>query len=54
MENDRVWALSYVSGAKDIHTGPRRLSVDMFRILDNRILEHYDVQQDVDPKMCDV
>lgn len=49
---DKILALSYVSGAKDNSVGSRRLSVDMFQILDNRILEHWDVQQDVYPNVC--
>ncbi|WFD01214.1 hypothetical protein MYAM1_003976 [Malassezia yamatoensis] len=53
-EGDHVWSLSHVTGIPNTPEAHHKLSVDMFRVQDSKILEHWDVQQDVDSNKCDI
>ena len=46
-EADWVWTLGAISCGPGMKPGFRRDSVDIFRIKDGKIDEHWDVQQDV-------
>lgn len=47
---DQVWILSHLRGSPEGVDGKLRVSVDLFRVQDGFIAEHWDVQQNVDPE----
>ena len=45
-----MWILSHLRGSPEGVGGKLRVSVDLFRVQDGLIAEHWDVQQNVDPE----